>query len=268
MKSTLKFNLVISLVCVLMFSSCVKDEVTGIALNSNQLAFTLSQTDSLIATVSGTGNLTKFPLVWSTSNSQVVSVKNGKIKGLTTGTAKITVKSGTISATCDVTVNKEIVPDFRGGFYVHFGDTLHTKTSKLCLIGLVGYKDTVYLYINTSLTAGATSIPTGTYNVLTSISGSTDLVPFSMIYGTNDYGFSWYFGKTQNPIKSGYVTVSSLSSRYTIEFNFIDYYGNSIYGGYIGALNFYDETKSPALKIKDSRLKMNHFNISPEKLKN
>jgi hypothetical protein len=258
MKRILKFSLLVSFFSLL-FCSCVKNEVTEITLSSTELSFTLEQTDSLIAKVSGTGDLTKFPLVWSTSNSQVVTVKAGKIKGIATGTAIITVKSGNISSKCSITVNNEIKPNFRGGFYVYFGDTLHTKTSNLCLIGLVGLSDTIYLYLNTSLNAGATTIPTGKYNVLTSITGPTDLVPFSVIPGMDNYGFSWYYGKSQNQINSGYVTVGIGINSYTVNFNLVDYYGNTIYGGYTGGLNFYNETKAPASKIKNSRFKVNRF---------
>jgi Bacterial surface proteins containing Ig-like domains len=259
MKRTLKFCLLVSFFSLL-FCSCVKNEVTGITLNSKELSFTLGQTDSLIAKVSGTGDLTKLPVVWSTSNSQVVTVKDGKVKGIATGTAIITVKSGNISSTCNITVNNEIKPNFRGGFYVYFGDTLHTKTSNLCLIGLVGLSDTIYLYINTSLNAGASTIPIGKYNLLTSITQPTDLIPFSAMPGMNNYQFSWYFGKSQNPIQSGYVTVGINVSGYTLNFNLIDYFGNSIYGSYAGYLNFYNETKVPASKIKDSRFRVSRFN--------
>lgn len=66
-----------------------------------------SKTYKLTATITPTNSIE--PLYWSSSNSKVATVQNGVVKAVGSGTATITAKSGTKSATCTVQVKGERV---------------------------------------------------------------------------------------------------------------------------------------------------------------
>lgn len=81
--------------------------VTGVTLNKTTSVMTIGGTDKLTATVSPS-NATDKGVIWSTSNSSVVSVSDGTLTARGKGTAVVTVTShadSTKSAKCNVTVN-------------------------------------------------------------------------------------------------------------------------------------------------------------------
>ncbi len=82
--------------------------VTSVSLDQSSLELSVGDTYEFVATVLPE-NATNKELIWSSSNSSVVSVDNGVINALNEGKATITVKSkdGFKSANCEVTVNKE-----------------------------------------------------------------------------------------------------------------------------------------------------------------
>ena len=78
--------------------------VTEITLDKTSWSLEVGGSKTLKATVSP-NNATDKTVTWTSSNKSVVTVdKNGNIKGLKLGTAKITAKSGNKTATCTVTV--------------------------------------------------------------------------------------------------------------------------------------------------------------------
>ncbi len=78
--------------------------VTSVKLNTTSLTLGVGQTYTLKATVAPS-NATDKTVTWSTSNSKVVTCKNGALKAAAAGSAKITVKSKNgKTATCSVTV--------------------------------------------------------------------------------------------------------------------------------------------------------------------
>lgn len=245
MKRTLRFNLLIGLIAILTVTSCTKNEVTSVTLNNTQLNILLAQTDSLIVTVTGTGDMKKFPITWSTSNSGIATVKNGSVKGISTGVATITAKSGNVTASCDVIVDNQIAPSFNKGILLYYGDTLHTSTSNMYIMGLADSKDTIYLFVNTALSA-KNNLPAGNYSLLTQMKSEKDFVPFSITPGYiyNGYDeFSWHYGAIKSAIQGGSIILSVSNSIYAVKYNLADSYGNSIIGTYNGTLNFKDLTK-------------------------
>jgi len=251
-KMRLSSFLILSIVFFL--SSCVKNEVTNITLNNSTVSLSITQQVLLNADVKGTGDITKIPVTWSTSNSSVVTVIDGKLLGVSNGKAIITAQSGKVNATCEVTVDNTIVPVLNEGVLLYYGDTLKTKTSNLFIVGLAGPSDTLYFYANASLSV-TNNLPDGNYKFLTTINSVTDLIPFSIIWGElyNGYEYdSWYYGKIKSPIYSGNVITTQTNNIYNIEFNITDAYGNNIIGSYQGLLNFKNATLSsaPATLIK------------------
>ena len=254
MIKTFKLSSILVLSFAIFLSSCVKNEATSITLNNSTVNLLIAQQVSLKADVKGTGDITKIPVTWSTSNSSIATVTDGQLKGISNGKATITAQSGSVKATCDVTVDNMNVPVLNNGILLYYGDNFQSNTSNFFVIGLAGPSDTLYFCVNTSLSA-TSSLPDGNYKFLTSINLVTDLIPLSMIPGYLRDGkenFSWYYGKMKSPINKGNVVTTKLSSIYSMEINVTDAYGNNIFGTYHGSLNFIDGTISsaPAASIK------------------
>ena len=77
--------------------------VESISLNKETLSLTKGQSETLIATVKP-DDATDKTVTWTTSNSNTVSVDNGKVTAVGGGKATITAKAGEVEATCEVTV--------------------------------------------------------------------------------------------------------------------------------------------------------------------
>ena len=265
----IKKGLFIAVITSILFASCTKNDVTGLTLSKATASVTLGQKDSLIAKVAGDGDISKFPVSWTTSNSSVATVAKGKIVGISKGTATITAKAGNVTSTCVVSVVNEIYPVMTKGGFVYFGDTLGTKISNYCEVVIVGPVDTLYFFVNIPLTA-KNNLPAGVYKFMTAMNSASDFAPYTIIPGDLYDGyqeFSWYIGSTlQSPIIDGALTVTLTNSIYAYEFNFIDYYGNTIFGTYQGTLRFVDGTISSSPAVKSDLLKIQHLKFSSNKL--
>jgi len=96
-----------ALVAVL-FSACKSEiDVTGVTLDESAVSVAIKDSVQLTATILPKG--ATGTVVWSSSNEAVATVKDGKVKGVSLGTANIKATVGTLSAVCAVTVTKEIV---------------------------------------------------------------------------------------------------------------------------------------------------------------
>lgn len=84
-------------------------KVTGISLNNTNLELKIGDTYDFICNITPS-NATNKNVEWSSSNSDIVSVENGKITAKTKGDATITVKSCDtgITATCNVKVLSKV----------------------------------------------------------------------------------------------------------------------------------------------------------------
>ena len=80
--------------------------VTGVSLNTSKLTLTEGDSETLTATVAP-ANATDKTVTWTTNNSSVATVSNGKVTAVAEGSAIITVTTndGKKTATCNVTVN-------------------------------------------------------------------------------------------------------------------------------------------------------------------
>ncbi|WP_120487808.1 Ig-like domain-containing protein [Brochothrix thermosphacta] len=78
--------------------------VTGVTLNKTTLAKIVGETEKLTATVVP-ANATDKTVTWTTSDAKIATVgADGTVKAIVGGSATITAKAGTKSATCEVTV--------------------------------------------------------------------------------------------------------------------------------------------------------------------
>lgn len=78
-------------------------DVASVELNKTELALTEGDSETLVATVKP-DDATDKTVTWTTSNSNVVSVDNGKVTAVGGGSATIKAKAGEVEATCNVTV--------------------------------------------------------------------------------------------------------------------------------------------------------------------
>ncbi len=78
-------------------------KVGKITLNQKKITIQVGDSKKLTAKISPT-NAKNSKITWETSNARIASVKNGKVTGVSTGTATITAKSGGKKATCKVKV--------------------------------------------------------------------------------------------------------------------------------------------------------------------
>ena len=83
--------------------------VTEVSLNKNELAINEGESETLTATVKP-DDATDQTVTWSTSDASIATVdQNGKVTAVKEGTATITAKAGDKSASCRVTVSKNVV---------------------------------------------------------------------------------------------------------------------------------------------------------------
>ncbi|MFB0973089.1 MAG: Ig-like domain-containing protein, partial [Bacteroidales bacterium] len=89
----------------------VTQPVSGVSLDKTSLTIVEGDTATLTATVSPDDASDK-TISWSTSDSAIATVENGKVTAVKEGSAKITVttKDGGKTAECAITVNKKIIP--------------------------------------------------------------------------------------------------------------------------------------------------------------
>ena len=84
--------------------------VTSVTLNKTSLSLMEQDTYQLVATVTP-ADATDKTVTWTSSNSSVATVDgNGVVKGVAVGSATITAKAGSKTATCAVTITQMIIP--------------------------------------------------------------------------------------------------------------------------------------------------------------
>ena len=108
MKKNLLLKVVAVALIALAFISCKKEvQPTGVKLNQTSLALETGNTANLIATVEPAGAVGS--VSWSSSNDAIASVADGVVTAKSAGSATITAKISTFSATCTVTVSDPYV---------------------------------------------------------------------------------------------------------------------------------------------------------------
>ena len=113
MKKVFSFGLLVAATMLVAFSSCkentpdAKKKVTGVTLSETTKTIKIGEEFTLTATVSPDDAADK-TIMWTSDNSNVAIVDEGKVTAVAAGTANITVttKDGGKTATCAVTVNK------------------------------------------------------------------------------------------------------------------------------------------------------------------
>ena len=78
--------------------------VTSIMLSQTSVTLSSGESVSLTATITPE-NATNKTITWSSSNTSIATVSNGKVTAVAVGKATITAKIGNVKAECSVTVN-------------------------------------------------------------------------------------------------------------------------------------------------------------------
>jgi len=272
----MKTSSFISLFVLILFASCAKNEVTNIALDKSNINISVGQIDSVFATVTITGEMSKLPLTWTSSNAGILTVtevensvasktdktytKTALITGVSVGSAIVTVKAGEKTITCQVTVD-DIYPNLTQAELWYWGDayssnvsnnfTLYLGSSDIKMDDLSGYGEVLILELNSPLTV-KDSIPQGTYEMMTDLSlvenfKAKTLVPAYINENNQKWG-SWYYGETVNPIIDGNIIVKRSNNIYTIDYELFDEYGAKVSGVYSGPVGNVDGTVLAAVK--------------------
>ena len=85
--------------------------VESVTLNKTELTLEVGGEETLTATVTP-NNATNKTITWSSDNTAVATVANGKVTAVAAGTATITATADGKSATCTVTVNAPVTVDY------------------------------------------------------------------------------------------------------------------------------------------------------------
>ena len=84
--------------------------VTGITLDRTNLGLEVGQEETLIATLVPADATPKGEIVWTSSNTLVATVQDGKVKAIEEGTATISVSVDGFQAFCTISVSKPAYP--------------------------------------------------------------------------------------------------------------------------------------------------------------
>jgi hypothetical protein len=265
LKSTKLFFTILSTMFILL--SCETNQVTSINMDSATKELVLGQIDSLSAEVKYTGDIVP-SVEWSSSNTAVVKVNEGEIEAVAKGTAVISAQAGDKTTSCTVTVSNEINPTFTQGELWYWGDfwgvgcsnfTVCIADDNINMEDLSGDGEFMYIELNTGISF-TDSIPDGIYEVNDTL-GTGFIVPAYVANNGSPWG-TWYFGKTYNDVVGGQAVLTVNNNTYTINYDLVDYYGNTIAGSYVGTLTYYDLTSyvsAPAYKaVKFKNKLINH----------
>lgn len=91
--------------------------VESVTLNKTELTLEVGGEETLIATVAP-DDATDKAVTWSSDNTAVATVNNGKVTAVAAGTATVTAKAGDKTATCAVTVNAIAPSGIAGTYYM------------------------------------------------------------------------------------------------------------------------------------------------------
>jgi len=107
MKKYFKY-IYVTFICILTAILPIKVEADSISLNKSKTTLGIGYSETLKYTL-GDG-LSSSNIIWTSSNTSVATVQNGKVTGVSEGTSIITATIGRQSATCKVTITKSYVP--------------------------------------------------------------------------------------------------------------------------------------------------------------
>lgn len=168
--------------------------VTAITLNTNSLSFaTLNSTQQLTATTTPVGG----EITWSSSNTSVATVsQTGVVTAIAYGNATITATSGSVSATCSVSIAQATVTSISAVYTqsgtVYDTDSLDSLKSDLVVTATWSNSSTSTV-ASTDYTLSGT-LTEGTSTITVSYSGKTTTFTVTVTHDTrivyNNFGYT------------------------------------------------------------------------------
>ncbi len=106
-------------------STANKIPLKGISLNKTELPMFVGDTQTLSVSYNPTNTTDSKAVTWTSSDTSVATVKDGKVIAMSVGTATITAKVGNYTATCKVVIsNKILIGDIDADGVVTIADAL------------------------------------------------------------------------------------------------------------------------------------------------
>ena len=119
--------LICAMTCAFALVACNNGEeqtvaVESVTLNKTELTLEVGGEETLTATVAP-DDATDKTVTWSSDNTAIATVENGKVTAIAAGTATITAKAGDKTDTCSVTVNAA-EPTVNGKTFIFYEKTI------------------------------------------------------------------------------------------------------------------------------------------------
>jgi len=276
MKQLTKTSSFFILMLILTLTSCVKNEVTDLSLNKSTIAINVGQTDSVISTVTITGDISKQPITWSVGDDKIATITDGVnqdgsnntsgtstktfiVTAVSAGTTTITFQAGKKTATCQIVVNQKNYT-FNQALMSNYGDYYETdktnnfdvylleKTLSVDTAGnLVGTGTFIYIEFNVPLTQDA--MQPGTFTVANSISDVNCFLP-GEVYNNKIYRTKIVTidkdSITISLVKDGHYTFTAKGNNvYLIEGDLITQANEVVHFSYQGIINVADKREVP-----------------------
>lgn len=277
-------SLLLIIAAVFLFSSCVKNEVTGISLSKQQISLKLGQSDSLEAVVTYSGEMNNAPVTISVSDSKIVSAKLSDSQGVPTsseaftrnvvfsslspGTTTVTISAGSKNMVCTVTVTQATL-SMTQSLVINYGvasDILDNSIISMYLMPSTFRVDdslgNIYgkgqlIHFELLLPPTQTTIPATTFN-----SSNTDIVntfQSGYYYKNNDQSVpqGTYLvdignsGITYTLVKKGRFTVTINGASFLIEGDLTTETNEIIHFTYSGPITVDDESEKPVVLSPD-----------------
>ena len=141
--------------------------VESVTLNKTELALEVGGEETLTATVAP-DNATDKAVTWSSDNTAIATVENGKVTAIAAGTATITAKAGDKTDTCSVTVNAA-EPTVNGKTFIFYDLTSDDLSSEMLATMKSQMENTTIVFTNegtftiTQTIDTTTIVQTGSY---------------------------------------------------------------------------------------------------------
>ncbi|MBE5965283.1 MAG: Ig domain-containing protein, partial [Lachnospira sp.] len=87
----------------------VKQPLTGISLSSARLKLNVGESNTLSVIYNEANTTDNRTVIWTTSNSSIATVSNGKVVAVAPGTVTITATCGSNTATCELNVKQPLI---------------------------------------------------------------------------------------------------------------------------------------------------------------
>lgn len=275
MKQISKLTVFPVLIVLLAFISCDKNEVTDLSLSKSSITLNVGQSDSVVATITLSGDIKDQPVTWTATTQDIVSIKESVVPvgtsgnmsthtlivtALKTGTTTISFQSGGKTTTCQATVGQANYI-FSMSYAYNYGDLYETGNNIFGMYllentlsvndsgNLDGTGTLIYLDFNMPITQN--SLIAGSFSAANSGELNTffpgEIIDYkgeSLAIGTRITTFGTNSGTTTLATDGNY-TITAQGSNFVIEGDLTLENNEIIHFSYTGPVTVSDEREVP-----------------------